>query len=327
MCWKSRNATVACRTMASSTPDGSVNYDMTDSNSRGWIVCGKQNEAQSNVSSETSLHAARERARSTETEGSLLGITRTVAGDSGLNTEASTTAMAFEQEMQQEKVMEKPAETRNVAGDPGLNTEASTAAMAFQQEMQQEKVEEKPTELGSGTGPGGTFSHRDVPKKVKPPLARWQNSTFEITLDTRRSWFDSHQNYKRSKVRSSNRRLLSNGKLLQEMKGINALQLDSVRSEFHSKFPGSYIATLDELRQTTFPPRRSEASKIEPEDVKSVSCSSDASSVAARQLMKFVCDCDSSEDIEIGGSAPSCSSLELNGVCSNESVGSTSSVA
>ena len=291
MCWKSRNATVACRTMASSTPDGSVNYDMTDSNSRGWIVCGKQNEAQSNVSSETSLHAARERARSTETEGSLLGI------------------------------------TRNVAGDPGLNTEASTAAMAFQQEMQQEKVMEKPTELGSGTGPGGTFSHRDFPKKVKPPLARWQNSTFEISLDTRRSWCDGHQNYKRSKVRSSNRRLLSNGKLLQEMKGINALQLDFVRSEFHSKFPGSYIATLDELRQTTFPPRRSEASKMEPEDVKSVSCSSVASSVAARQLMKFVCDCDSSEDIEIGGSAPSCSSLELNGVCSNESVGSTSSVA
>ena len=134
MCWKSRNATAACRTMASSTPDGSVNYDMTDSNSRGWIVCGKQNEAQSNVSSETSLHAARERARSTETEGSLLGITRTVAGDSGLNTEASTTAMAFEQEMQQEEVMEKPAE------------------------------------LGRGTGPGGTFSHRDFPKKLRRHL-------------------------------------------------------------------------------------------------------------------------------------------------------------
>ena len=243
------------------------------------------------------MHAARERARSTETEGSLLGKTCNVAGDPGLNTEASTAAMACQQEMQQEEVMEKPAELGSGKGPGG----------------------KKPAELGSGKGPGGTFSHRDFPKKVMPPLV-------EITLDTRRSWFDRHQNYKRSKVRSSNRQLLSNRKLLSEMEGINALQLDSVQSESHSKFAEFYIATLAELKQTTFPPRRSEASKMEPEDVKSVSCSSVASSVAARKLMKFVCDCGSSEDIEIGGNAPSCSSLELNGDCSNESVGSTSSV-
>ena len=153
-----------------------------------------------------------------------------------------------------------------------------------------------------------------------PPLV-------ELTLDTRRSSFDRHQNYKRCEVRSSNRRLLLNETMLQEVKGINALHLDALRSEFHSKFPESYTATLKELRQTTLPPRRSEASKMVPEDVKSVSCSSVASSDAARQLMKFMCDCSSSEDIEIGGSAPSCSSLELDGDCSNESVGSTSSVA
>ena len=94
--------------MASSTPDGSVNYDMTDSSSRGWIVCEEQNEAQSNVSSVTSLHAAREWARSTETEGSLLGITCNVAGDPGIDTEASAAAMAIQQEMQQQEVIEKP---------------------------------------------------------------------------------------------------------------------------------------------------------------------------------------------------------------------------
>ena len=87
--------------MASSTPDGSVIYDMTDSNSRGWIVCGEQNETQSNVSSVTSLHAAREWARSTETEGSLLGITYNVAREPAIDTEASTAAVAVRQEMQQ----------------------------------------------------------------------------------------------------------------------------------------------------------------------------------------------------------------------------------
>ena len=290
MCWKSRNATVACRTMASSTPDGSVNYDMTDSSSRGWIVCEEQNEAQSNVSSVTSLHAAREWARSTETEGSLLGI------------------------------------TCNVAGDPGIDTEASAAAMAIQQEMQQQEVIEKPEKLGGGTGPGGTWRHGDFPKKVTLPSAWWQNSIFEVTQDTRMSWFERIPRFKRKKP-SGNRRLLSNKKLLQGMEGINALQLESVRSESDSKFTEYFITTLAELKRTTLPPRRSEASRVEPEDVKSDSCSSVASSVAARQLMKFVCDCGSSEDIEIGGNAPSCSSLELNGDCSNESVGSTSSVA
>ena len=62
MCWKSCNATVACQTMASSTP----------------------------------------------TEGSLLGITCNVAGDPGIDTEASAAAMAIQQEMQQQEVIEKP---------------------------------------------------------------------------------------------------------------------------------------------------------------------------------------------------------------------------
>ena len=76
-----------------------------------------------------------------------------------------------------------------------------------------------------------------------------------------------------------------------------------------------------------FPPRRSQASEVEPQDVKSASCSSVASSVAARELLQFVCDCGSSEDVEFCGNAPSCSSLELTSDGSNESVGSTISVA
>ena len=76
-----------------------------------------------------------------------------------------------------------------------------------------------------------------------------------------------------------------------------------------------------------FPPRRSQASEAEPQDVKSASCSSVASSVAARELLQFVCDCGSSEDVEFCGNAPSCSSLELTSDGGNESVGSTSSVA
>ena len=147
-----------------------------------------------------------------------------------------------------------------------------------------------------------------------------------MTLDTRISWSERVHSFKRKKP-SGNRRLLSNKKLLERMEGINALYLEGVRSESDSEFTKYLITTLAELKRTTLPPRRSEASRVEPEDVKSDSCSSVASSVAARQLMKFVCDCGSSEDIEIGGNAPSCSSLELNGDCSNESVGSTSSVA
>ena len=164
---------------------------------------------------------------------------------------------------------------------------------------------------GGGTGPAGLWSHSDFVKKL--PRATGQSSTLEVTLDTRTSRSEKVDGFRRQ--------------LLAGMKGINALQLDVVQSQSHSKFAEFCLATLAELKQTTFPPRRSEASKVEPEDVKSDSCSSVASSVAARQLMKFVCDCGSSEDIEIGGNAPSCSSLELNGDCSNESVGSTSSVA
>ena len=111
------------------------------------------------------------------------------------------------------------------------------------------------------------------------------------------------------------------------MTGINALQLDFVQAKSHSKLEQRRLATLAELKKTTFPPRRSQASEVEPEDVKSDSCSPVASSVAARQLLEFVCDCGSAEEVEFGGNAPSCSSLELRSDGSNESVGSTSSVA
>ena len=97
--------------MASSTPDGSVNYDMTDSSSRGWIVCEEQNEAQSNVSSVTSLHAAREWARSTETEEASMGITCNAAGALANDTGSSEAAVAVRQEMKQQEVIEKPEKT------------------------------------------------------------------------------------------------------------------------------------------------------------------------------------------------------------------------
>ena len=50
------------------------------------------------------------------------------------------------------------------------------------------------------------------------------------------------------------------------------------------------------------------------------------SSGAARKFLEFVSDCGSSGEVEFGGNAPSCSSLELRSDGSNESVGSTSSV-
>ena len=107
------------------------------------------------------------------------------------------------------------------------------------------------------------------------------------------------------------------------MNGINALQLEPS----HLKLQTKRLRTFDELKKTMFPPRRSQASEVEPLDVKSASCSSVASSVAARELLQFVCDCGSSEDVEFSGNAPSCSSLELTSDGSNESVGSTISVA
>ena len=174
----------------------------------------------------------------------------------------------------------------------------------------------EPSNLGGGTGPAGLWSHRDFvkdPKRVKPPSARRQSSTFEVTLDTRTSRSEKVHGFRH--------------KLPEGMRGINALQLDFVHSESHRKLEEFWLAALAELKKTTFPPRRSQASEVEPQDVKSDSCSSVASSVAARKLMEFVCDCGSSEDVEFGGNALSCSSLDLRGDCSNESVGSTSSVA
>ena len=93
--------------MASSTPDSSVIYDITEGNTRGWIVSGEQNEAQSNVSSVTSLHAAGEWAGSTETEEVLLDITCNVAGELANDTESSEAAVAVRQEMKQQEVSPK----------------------------------------------------------------------------------------------------------------------------------------------------------------------------------------------------------------------------
>ena len=164
--------------------------------------------------------------------------------------------------------------------------------------------------LGGGKGPAGLWSHSDFVKKL--PCATGQSSTLEVTLNTRTSRSEKVAGF--------------NHQLLEGMNGINALQLECVTPKSHVKLQKRRLATLDELKKTMFPPRRSQASEVEPQDVKSASCSSVASSVAARELLQFVCDCGSSEDVEFCGNAPSCSSLELNGDCSNESVGSTSSV-
>ena len=83
-----------------------------------------------------------------------------------------------------------------------------------------------------------------------------------------------------------------------------------------------YLARLAELKQW------SQDSKLEPQDVKSDSGSSVASSVAALKFWKSVCGCDSSEEDEPYEYAPKCSSLTTSGIDGdNESVGSTSSVA
>ena len=69
-----------------------------------------------------------------------------------------------------------------------------------------------------------------------------------------------------------------------------------------------YLARLVELKQATFPPRWSQDSKLEPQDVRSDSGSSVASSVAARKCWESVCECGSSEEDEPGENAPTCSS-------------------
>ena len=60
------------------------------------------------------------------------------------------------------------------------------------------------------------------------------------------------------------------------------------------------------------------------EDVKSVSCSVVATSVAIFEFLEFVCDCGSVEEFEFGGNATSNSFLESRSDGSNESVGCTS---
>ena len=165
--------------------------------------------------------------------------------------------------------------------------------------------------LGRGKGPAGLWSHSDFVKKL--PCATGQSSTLEVTLNTRTSRSEKVAGF--------------NHQLLEGMNGINALQLECVTPKSHVKLQKRWLATLDELKKTMFPPRRSQASEVEPLDVKSASCSSVASSVAARELLQFVCDCGSSEEFELCGNPPSCSSLELRSDGSNESVGSTISVA
>ena len=123
------------------------------------------------------------------------------------------------------------------------------------------------------------------------------------------------------------------------MVGVNALHLELAHPtlqgkcelELGHKSPQRtrqwYLAALAELKQATFPPRWSQDSTREPQDVNSDSGSSVASSVAARRLWKSVCGCDSSEEDEPCENAPTCSSLKLESDDINESVGSTISVA
>ena len=84
------------------------------------------------------------------------------------------------------------------------------------------------------------------------------------------------------------------------------------------------LAKLDELRQTTFPPKRSQDAQMDFHDVKSDSNSSVASSVTALKLFEFVCDnCGSSTEGDRDEGAPACSSIDLGSEVENESVGSS----
>ena len=88
------------------------------------------------------------------------------------------------------------------------------------------------------------------------------------------------------------------------------------------------LANLDELRLTTFPPKRSQDAQMDFHDVKSDSSSSAASSVTARKFFEFVCDdCGSLIEGDPDEDAPACSSLNLGSEDENESVGSIISVA
>ena len=308
--------------MASLTPDSSVIYDITEGNTRGRIVSGEQNEVHSSVSSVTSLHAARKWARSTDSEEASLGITCNVAGELANDTESSEAAVAVRQEMKQQEVIEKPEglierinKTEVVGAEALFQDEARLDGMTSLEcgTGSAEEDRNQSSNVGGGTGPAEFWSPRDFVKsgqKVKLPSATGQSSTFEVTLDTRTSQSEKYDGLRRT--------------LREGMMGINALQLDFVQAQSLPELEQRWLATLAELKKTTFPPRRSQASEVEPEDVKSVSCSSVASSVAAFEFLEFVCDCGSVEEVEFGGNATSCSSLELRSDGSNESVGCTS---
>ena len=88
------------------------------------------------------------------------------------------------------------------------------------------------------------------------------------------------------------------------------------------------LAKLDELKQTTFPPKWSQDAQMDFHDVKSDSSSSVASFVTARESFEFVCDdCGSLIEGDPDEDAPACSSLNLGSDDENDSVGSISSVA
>ena len=88
------------------------------------------------------------------------------------------------------------------------------------------------------------------------------------------------------------------------------------------------LAKLDELRQTSFSPKRRQDAQMDFHDVKSDSNSSVASSVTALKFFEFVYDdCSSLIEGDPDEDAPACSSLNSEGEDEKESVGSISSIA
>ena len=83
------------------------------------------------------------------------------------------------------------------------------------------------------------------------------------------------------------------------------------------------LATLDELRQTSFSLKRRQDAHMDFHDVKSDSNSSVASSVTALKFFEFVYDdCSSLIEDDSDEDAPACSSLNLGSEDENESVDS-----
>ena len=95
-------------------------------------------------------------------------------------------------------------------------------------------------------------------------------------------------------------------------------------AQTYSTWKRNASGKLDELRRTTFPPRRIQDAQRDFHDVTSDSNSSVASSVTAVKFFEFVCD-NSSSSIEgdRDEGAPACSSIDLGSEGENESVGSS----